>query len=167
MAKVTVEGIAEWAKVFEENRDLEGYQGQWKDTDGRCTINIIVDDENKTKLEKAGTQRRPKSDDLGRGHVFKFDRRFKTGRDFDEGAPEVYRPDGKLWSYKEDGLIGNGSKILLELDIYKTSKGAGTRIERIKVLDHVKHERVDPFTTDATSQVKDAAPQEMEDEIPF
>ena len=35
MAKITVTGIAQWAKVFEENRDLEGYQGQWKDTDGR------------------------------------------------------------------------------------------------------------------------------------
>ena len=43
MAKITVTGIAQWAKVFEENRDLDGYQGQWRDTDGRCTIEMILD----------------------------------------------------------------------------------------------------------------------------
>ena len=27
---VTVRGIAEWAKVFPENRDMEGYDGAFK-----------------------------------------------------------------------------------------------------------------------------------------
>jgi len=33
MAKITVTGLAQWAKVFEQNRDLLGYQGQWAETD--------------------------------------------------------------------------------------------------------------------------------------
>ena len=38
--KITVSGTAKWAKVFEENRDKEGYQGQYADTNGRCTIDV-------------------------------------------------------------------------------------------------------------------------------
>ena len=41
---------AKWAKVFEENRDLDGFEGQWRDTNGRCTIDLILDDTNFNKL---------------------------------------------------------------------------------------------------------------------
>ena len=51
MTKTTVTGIAQWAKVFEENRDLDGFEGQWRDTNGRCTIDVIMDQSNFTKLK--------------------------------------------------------------------------------------------------------------------
>ena len=44
--KVTVSGIAEWAKVFPQNRDLEGWKGKYQQWNGCCTIDLILDDEN-------------------------------------------------------------------------------------------------------------------------
>ena len=48
--KVILVGIAEWAKVFEENRDKVGFKdgdapGTYEDTDGACTIDMILDKE--------------------------------------------------------------------------------------------------------------------------
>ena len=53
--KVVLTGIAEWAKVFEENRDKVGFKdgdapGTFEDTDGACTIDMILDDENMSRL---------------------------------------------------------------------------------------------------------------------
>ena len=67
MAKITVTGIAQWAKVFEENRDLDGYQGQWRDTDGRCTIEMILDQDNTDRVKASGCMSAGKDDPEGRG----------------------------------------------------------------------------------------------------
>lgn len=49
---VNLEGILEWAKVFESNRDLEGYKGAFKDTNGRTTLNMILSNEEFAKLSR-------------------------------------------------------------------------------------------------------------------
>ena len=41
--KVKLTGIAEWAKVFESNRDMDGFDGVYRDHDGACTIDVILD----------------------------------------------------------------------------------------------------------------------------
>ena len=41
--KVKLSGIAEWAKVFAQNRDMEGFDGVYKDHNGACTIDLIMD----------------------------------------------------------------------------------------------------------------------------
>ena len=69
MTKITVTGIAQWAKVFSENRDLDGYQGQWKDTDGRCTIEMILDQDNSERVKDSGCMSSGKDDPEGRGRV--------------------------------------------------------------------------------------------------
>ena len=49
---ITVHGIAEWAKVFEQNRDLTGWkpteqaEGSYEKYNGASTIDMILDDEN-------------------------------------------------------------------------------------------------------------------------
>ena len=169
MAKITVTGIAQWAKVFEENRDLEGYQGQWKDTDGRCTINVILDDDNLAALKASRSMKKGSPDPQGRGTDIKFSRKFDTPNDWDGGAPSVYKSDGSLWNFETDGVIGNGSEVLVELDIYK-NKNYGTtttRLERVKVLKHMEYdssaEKEDPFTQNLASTTEAASSEE----IPF
>tara|TARA_R100001460_G_scaffold44205_10_gene80887 strand:+ start:1646 stop:2182 length:537 start_codon:yes stop_codon:yes gene_type:complete len=178
MAKITVTGIAQWAKVFEENRDLDGYQGQWRDTDGRCTIEMILDEDNTARIKAAGCMSSGKDDPEGRGRAFKFTRKFDTPNDWDGGAPSVYKPDGTVWDFEADGPIGNGSEALVELDIYKNKQYSTvtTRLERIKVMNHVSYDGAsggsgpDPFTANIVGENTPAPPQkvkEMVDEIPF
>lgn len=179
MAKITVTGIAQWAKVFEQNRDLEGYQGQWRDTDGRCTIEMILDDNNVERIKAAGCMSSGKDDLEGRGRAFKFTRKFDTPNDWDGGAPAVYKPDGTVWDFEADGPIGNGSEVLVELDVYKNKQYSTvtTRLERVKVMKHVSYDGAsgmsgpDPFTKDITSgSVAAAQTNNVElasEEIPF
>tara|TARA_R110000803_G_scaffold30350_5_gene68495 strand:- start:4567 stop:5109 length:543 start_codon:yes stop_codon:yes gene_type:complete len=180
MTKITVTGIAQWAKVFSENRDLDGYQGQWKDTDGRCTIEMILDQDNSERVKDSGCMSSGKDDPEGRGRAFKFSRKFETPNDWDGGAPAVYKPDGSKWDFESDGPIGNGSEVLVELDIYKNKQYSTvtTRLERVKVMKHVSFNGSgtssgpDPFTKDVTSSDIVAASQVNDvelasDEIPF
>ena len=179
MAKITVTGIAQWAKVFEENRDLDGYQGQWRDTDGRCTIEMILDQDNTDRVKASGCMSAGKDDPEGRGRAFKFTRKFETPNDWDGGAPAVYKPDGTAWNFDSDGPIGNGSEVLVELDIYKNKQYSTvtTRLERVKVMKHVSFDGTggssgpDPFTKDVTSGSVAAAQTNnaelVSEEIPF
>lgn len=185
---VTVEGIMEWAKVFEANRDMEGYKGAFKDTNGRTTLNMILSNEEFAKVTKSGSMKRGKPDPAGRGVAVKFDRKWETGRDWDSGAPEVYRADGNPWSLEEDGEIGNGSygRVQIVVTPLPDQGVVSTRLEKIKVLDHVKFAgRDDGFTQDESgfsggaSESSDPAPQpptqqveapsshDLDDQIPF
>lgn len=185
--KVVLEGIAMWCKVFAENRDLEGYKGAYKDTDGRTSIDIVLDADNFEKLKKSGSMKRGKPDSEGRGTVVKIDRKFNTGRDWDSGAPEVLKADGNPWDSSVDGYIGNGSKVRIMAVVTDfPDKGVtSTRLEMVKVLEHVPHEGVaDSFRKDESvngetpkidptpepQAPKKEAPKplaELEDDIPF
>tara|TARA_R110000850_G_scaffold47244_1_gene118324 strand:+ start:3703 stop:4239 length:537 start_codon:yes stop_codon:yes gene_type:complete len=178
MAKITVTGIAQWAKVFENNRDLTGYDNQWAATEGRTTIEMVLDDDNAKRVTDSGCMSRGKPDEEGRGTKFRFSRKFKTDYDWDSGAPAVYKPDGTLWDFATDGAIGNGSEALVELNVYK-NKGYSTyttRIERVKITNVVKYgnddDINDPFKQDVTGGVSAAvaAPalaEDLSEEIPF
>lgn len=148
--KVKVTAIAEWAKVFEQIRDLTGYKptpqarGNYEDYDGACTINLILDDDNIAKLQAVGlnsTKKDPKPDPEGRGTNIKFDRKFNTGSDWSGGAPVVTKSDDSPWDYDIDGSIGNGSTVEATLAFYDIpSRGiVGTRLEAVKVLNHVEY----------------------------
>ena len=144
---VKVTGIAEWAKVFEQNRDLTGWkptqeaEGNYEKYDGACTINMILDDVEVAKLAAAKSPRQPKPDPEGRGMIVKFDRKFNTGYDWSGGVPSVTKSDGSTWDYDSDGSIGNGSTVEVELSVYDTSRPniVGTRLDKVKVIDHVAY----------------------------
>ncbi len=144
---VKVTGIAEWAKVFEQNRDLTGWkptqeaEGNYEKYNGACTINMILDDVEVAKLAAAKSPRQPKPDPEGRGMIVKFDRKFNTGYDWSGGAPSVTKPDGSTWDYDSDGSIGNGSTVEATVAIYDIPKygNVGSRLESLKVLDHVQY----------------------------
>ena len=110
----------------------------------------------------------------GAGRLFTFNRKFKTGSDFNSGAPDVFKLDGSRWDLSTDGMIGNGSEVLVELDIYESPKYEvlSTRLVRIKVLDHVSYGEpmgVDKFSENLGSPTPPPplTKELVSDEIPF
>ena len=80
-------------------------------------------------------------DAQGRGQKITFDRKFKTNNDWECGPPIVVKNDDAPWSYDEDGPIGNGSTVQVHLSVYDIPKyqNVGTRLEKVKVLEHVEY----------------------------
>ena len=162
---VTVLAIAEWAKVFDQNRDMEGYGGKYKETNGACTIDLILDEDNLDKLMSAGCSKVPKADPEGRGKKIRIDRKFDTGFDWSSGSPIVTKADGTPWVLDEDGLIGNGSKVQVDVTIYDTQYGnSGSRLDKVVVTNHIPY-GVD--TKPAPSASAPPLPDNIEDEILF
>jgi len=162
---VKLTGIGEWAKVFEENRDLLGYGGAYETHGGGCTIDVILDEDNLMKLKASRSIKKGKPDLEGRGHTVKFLRKFDTGKDWDSGAPVVIKSDGSPWNYDLDGTIGNGSLVEVTLSVYDTRRPdiVGTRLDKVKVMELVEYV---PDTGDAPPPVTDTKPV-VEDEIMF
>jgi len=167
--KVVLTGIAEWAKVFEDNRDLKGFEGAYEEFDGACTIDMILDKENMDRLSASRSMKKGSADAEGRGTRVRFVRKFNTGRDWDSGSPVVLKSDGTKWDMDVDGLIGNGSTVTVTLSVYDTSRKSivGTRLDRVKVLEHVK-----PPSDDEDEVVAMPPPQKLkvvqgEEEVPF
>ena len=143
--KDVLTGIGEWAKVFEDNRDMKGFEGAWEEFNGACTIDMILDDENMQILRNSKSMKKGTPDPEGRGTKVRLIRKFETGRDWDSGAPVVTKSDGSKWNYEEDGTIGNGSTVQVTLSVYDTSRKGivGTRLDRIKVINHVEYQPED------------------------
>ena len=167
--KVVLTGIAEWAKVFEDNRDLKGFEGAYEEFDGACTIDMILDKENMDRLTASRSMKKGSPDAEGRGTRVRFVRKFNTGRDWDSGSPTVLKSDGTKWDMDIDGLIGNGSIVAVTLSVYDTSRKSivGTRLDRVKVLEHVK-----PPSDDDDEVATMPPPQKLkvvqgEEEVPF
>ena len=172
--KVILVGIAEWAKGFEENRDIVGFKdgdapGTYEDTDGACTIDMILDKENMDRLIASKSMKKGSPDAEGRGTRVRFVRKFNTGRDWDSGSPVVVKSDGTKWDMDVDGLIGNGSTVAVTLSVYDTRRKSivGTRLDRVKVLEHVL-----PPSNDDDEVVSMPPPQKLkvvqgEEEVPF
>ena len=137
--KVKLTGIAEWARVFESNRDMDGFDGVYRDHDGACTIDLIMDDDNLAALKASRSMKKGTPDAEGRGTKVKFIRKFNTGKDWDSGAPIVQKSDGSTWDINSDGTIGNGSTVEVMLSVYDTSykNRPGTRLDSVRVIEHV------------------------------
>ena len=115
--KVKLEGIGEWCKVFEQNREMTGYKptpqavGAYEECNGACKIDVIMNDVNFKKLKDSKSMKSGTDDELGRGKKVTFVRKFETGRDWDSGAPIVLKEDNTRWDYDVDGPIRNGSLV--------------------------------------------------------
>jgi hypothetical protein len=178
--KVKLTGLAYWGKVFEDNRDLTGFENALKDAGGQCTIDVDLDEESMAKLAKSKSMLKGKDspDNEGLTRV-RFKRKWEEA--YAGGAPKVVKADGTVWDYDEDGSIGNGSTVEVILNVYDTSRKniIGTRLEKVKVTNHVEYnpdedeeedEAPTPPKTAAKSTTK-TAPKvytvEDDDEIPF
>lgn len=134
---VEIEGIFEWAKIFEHNRDRRYSE----DTDGEYQISIIMDEANAKKLKAAGCQKKMTADPDGRGTVVRLTRPHAAANAWAGGAPKVAGPDGTAWDVESDGTIGNGSRgrVLAAVFETKNSGRKGTRLEAVQVIDHVEY----------------------------
>lgn len=173
--KVKLTGRGYWAKVFEDNRDLTGYEDALKDSGGQCTIDVDLDSIQLEKLQRSKSMLKGKpTEEVGITRV-RFKRKWT---DFiGGGAPVVVKADGTTWDYDEDGTIGNGSLVEVVLSVYDTSRKAivGTRLDKVKVVEHVEYNPDDDEEEEAPPPAKATAPKFVpkkvavleDDEIPF
>jgi hypothetical protein len=173
--KVKLTGRGYWAKVFEDNRDLTGYEDALKDSGGQCTIDVDLDSTQLEKLQRSKSMLKGKpTEEVGITRV-RFKRKWT---DFiGGGAPVVVKADGTTWDYDDDGTIGNGSLVEVVLSVYDTSRKAivGTRLDKVKVVEHVEY-NPDDEEEEAPPPAKATAPAKVvpkkvavleDDEIPF
>jgi hypothetical protein len=153
--EVTTTGAIEWAKIFEGNREMTGYEGAYEECEGAYTVAQTLSKEEFEKLKKAGSQKKPIQKRLMEGElVVKFERKHlvktKSGDVIAQagGAPKVLGPDGKLWDVETDGLIGNGS-IAEVTNLITTFPGqdgkiiSRTSLVKVKIVEHVQYARPD------------------------
>lgn len=153
--EVTTTGPVEWAKIFEENREMEGFEGAYHDCEGAYTLVQVLSKEEFEKLKKAGTQKKPIQKRLMEGEIaIKFERKHlvknSAGKEITQagGAPKVLRADGKRWNIETDGVIGNGS-VAEVTNLISTFKGqdgkmiSRTSLTKVKILEHVPYVRED------------------------
>lgn len=173
MSTNTIEiwGTLEWAQLFEFNRD----RGQFdQDTDGATKVTVIVDKEQQAKIKESGCRKKPITRYLEEGTLaYNFKRPWSIpGKEWASGAPDVRGPSGNKWDPEVDGLIGNGSKGIVFVDVYQTRDGYGSRLKAVQIVEHVPYERPEgeveynpgptfrDFTKDApTPEVKEEKPK--------
>jgi hypothetical protein len=151
--EVTTKGPIEWAKIFEDNREMSGYEGAYEECEGAYTLVQVLSKEEFEKLKKAGTMKKPIQKRLMDGEIaLKFERKHlvktKDGKEVTQagGAPKVVGPNGKTWDLDEDGLIGNGT-IAEVTNLISTFKGqdgkmvARTSLTKVKIVEHIPYVR--------------------------
>jgi hypothetical protein len=153
--EVTTTGPIAWAKIFEGNREMNGYEGAYNDCEGAYTVTQTLSKDEFEKLKKAGSQKKPINKRLMEGELaVKFERKHlvkaKSGEVIAQagGAPKVLGPDGKLWNVDTDGLIGNGSiaEITNLITTFPGQDGkmvSRTSLTKIKIVEHLQYVRPD------------------------
>lgn len=135
--KVEIFGKLRYAKIFEENRDMKGFQGAYEDCNGACTLDVFLDEENAKILKDSGSQKKMKPQEDGT-YLVSFERKWEAPYTYG-GAPAVARADGTAWDTSVDGLVGNDSTGVVYLTVYTSRVGKGTRLDGVQVIDHVEY----------------------------
>jgi hypothetical protein len=164
------EGFASWARVYEADE----YKGKkfWK-------INLHMKDEIFKKIKDLGWQGKRKTSDVDGVSDDYASFRCDTEKEFN-GKKEKFLPPiikdktgKKLVWYEKDStgytefgervLIGNGSKVVLTLEVYQTKHyGTGFRLREVKIIDLIEYQPKEE--TEETQNTKGAS---LDDEIPF
>ena len=160
----TIKGTALWAKVFEANRDKEGYKGQAIEYDGQYVIQVIMDKTNRAVYKSSGSAGQVKFDDDGNSSAT-FRRKHKDRYESESGAPEVSDAEGNIWTLENQGIIPNGSEIEVNFDVYTTSQSNGTRLKSVKVLKKADM----PDREEKSEETKASSPSRAiyDEDIPF
>ena len=170
--QMDIKGTIEWAKVFESNRD----KNEWNvETNGEYKVTVITDKKTAKALVDAGCKK--KIEEVEGGHKITVSRPHTGIQDWMGGEPIVADVTGKAWDLQDKGLIGNGSKGIVKVEVYPTKMGTGTRLVGLQVLDHVIYES-EGGNSQPRSMFQDqskssggskssASSQEPQDSIPF
>jgi len=169
--QIDVKGTIEWAKVFESNRD----RAEWNvETDGEYKVTVTTDKKTANALKKAGCMK--KIEEVDGGFRITVSRPHTGAEDWMGGAPVVADIAGKAWSLEDNGLIGNGSKGIVKVEVYPTRTGrTGTRLMGLQILDHVVYETEGGSSQSRqmfqdhskSSGGKSSSQKEPQDSIPF
>ncbi len=143
--KIELKGKARWARVFEENRDLKGYNDAAVPYEGFYTLDLILTKEEYQKLKDAGSDKKLMHDEETGERYVKLTRKHKDRFEWASGAPKTN------WNYREDGGIPNGTEVTVVVSVYDTSKTSGTRLEEVEVI----------------STPPSSTKEELEGEMPF
>lgn len=152
--EVVTTGPIEWAKIFENNREMTGYEGVYEACEGAYTVVQVLDKPEFEKLKKAGSQKKPNQKRLmDDGQLaIKFERKHLVKKGDGTaipqagGAPKVVNKDGKLWDVEVDGLIGNGTvaEITNLITTFAGQDGkpiSRTSLVKVKILDLIPYVR--------------------------
>lgn len=131
MTTYYLSGRANWAKVqtpveaFDPNKPME------------YKLDLVMDDKSWDLFEKSECQLKPKETDSGERYVTL---RCPTEALF-SGKKENFKvtvldKDNQPYS----GLIGNGSEVTCNVDIYQTKKGVGHRLRSVRVEELIPFE---------------------------
>ena len=157
--KVYVECELEWTKLREEDRDMGPRDGSdmannFDAKQGVYVVNCVIDDETKNKMVADGIPNKGLQAQLFKtskeGKAFykatrpHFNPKFRNQETGEQGVtvgpPAMFKKSGDgfvPWNWEEDGLIGNGSKAIVKLDVWD---GKITTLEKVAVVDHVVYE---------------------------
>ena len=172
MASYTMDMVFEYAKVFKENADMGDPNGNKINKDiankgGHTSVNAyFTSEEDMQKLIDEGLDLAPMghprikdgNTEFGIGKFITFKRGVEDNiKTFENkngpvevnygGLPKVVdmrngRENRKLWSYDDDGPVGNGTKGPLKFSVY--ANGAGVRLDALGVEDLVEWEDYEP-----------------------
>jgi|TARA_R110001583_G_scaffold92151_2_gene234477 hypothetical protein len=168
MAKYVMEMVLEYPKVFEENLDMGDLNGPRvaqaiAEKGGQFIVNgYFTNSDQIKKLISEGLDPTPMNSqrivegnsEFGIGKFMKLKRdknnikvfQDKFGKDVEVdygGTPKVVdltkgEKDKRMWSFEEDGALGNGTVAKVQFETY--ANGAGVRLMNIGVLNHVAYE---------------------------
>lgn len=163
--KFSVKGKAQWAKVFDSNKELKDWQGNPHAFGGLFKIDVILDKENKAIYKSSGTSGKGKFDDDG-NFIATFKRKEKERFEWAGGAPEVVNADGSKF---EGTLIPNNSDVEVEFTVYTTSMSPGTRLEKVIIheLAEMPERREEPTKINETNTKPVESKTTISTEIPF
>lgn len=117
----TFEGPCQWAKLIDPDQKY-----------GHYCIDVQLDEAQQKVYKEAGCQSKLRN---GYATFRRAPKRLTAKGDLlDFGKPTVTDAAGNAF----DKLIGNGSKVRVNVSVYDTSKGPGTRLNSVTVLDHVE-----------------------------
>lgn len=123
------EGECQWAKVYKPDTQFEPHAYK---------IDVFLDKEGFEVHKASGLKNKAKFTDEGKKYVT-FNNKVGTWPSGDPiDPPIVVDKDGN----KFDKLIGNGSKVAVEVAVYDAGKfGKGHRFTKVVVVDHVPYEK--------------------------
>lgn len=187
---VYLKGHAMYPRIFEDNRDMTGYEGAFEPYDGVYEIAVGVPDGGDDFKTIMGWNNRYEPKRLGdsdsfseeKGAVaglayFRFRRKhthkIRVGKPDEKivrewgGPPKVVDKDGQPWD--SSNSIGNGSVVVLKLHVGSSTQGRKTlthvRLDGVMVLEHVAYKA--PETDEPAAGAAPKVKGMPDDEIPF
>lgn len=133
---ITLKGKAKWPKLFEANRDKASFHEAY---DGAYTLALFLESDQMATFKDSGSRLRPKVTEDG--IYIQPKRKHKDIFESASGAPKVFNSDNEPWDNERDGFIGNDSEVEVQLSVYDTKMGKGTRLEAVKVTNLVPYTR--------------------------